>query len=609
MQVFTRTLSNVFNGDRRYVIPPFQRSYVWSEEYQWAPLWDDILGKAERELVAGEDETPPHFLGAVVLQQRRSWGDEILSHDVIDGQQRLTTFQLLLAALRDITSAKGDRVVAPWVASLTNNANAIANPDQEKYKVWPTNRDLAQFTQVMTAGSRESLELRHPAIYKRRRLVPRPRMVEAYLYFHGVLAGWLEQGGDDKVTERCKALRRVLDKRMQLVSIELDGGEDPQLIFETLNARGVPLLASDLIRNYVFQRAGGPEVAEKLHTSYWGRFDSPDDPTRPDGPRFWEVEERQGRLSRARLDLLVQHYLSMKLVREVGSTRLYPEYKGWIEQSKPFNAVEAELKELTRFADHFLKLLRPDTKTALGRFAGRLKILDISTAYPLVLAIVANSELPEGDREAIYNALESFLIRRLVCGRTTKNYNRLFLQLLRDFGEKPERTAASFTQLLAAGTGEAVDWPDDAAFEKAWLTLDAYRDLKPARVEMILLAIEAAKRDAKAESITIDGRLTIEHVLPQSWKKHWPLPAGDEQTTSQAREEVLHDFGNLTLLTSALNESVSNGPAAGKLPEIAKQSTLRLNAYFQGRTTWNESDIATRGAELFGVAKRVWAHP
>src|ERR1700741_3099524 len=103
MEVFKKTISAVFSGERRYVIPLFQRPYVWTLERQWQPLWEDIAAKAESELTRGESdvEPPPHFLGAVVIQQRRSWGDELLAHDVIDGQQRLTTFQILLTALRD----------------------------------------------------------------------------------------------------------------------------------------------------------------------------------------------------------------------------------------------------------------------------------------------------------------------------------------------------------------------------------------------------------------------------------------------------------------------------------------------------------------------------
>jgi hypothetical protein len=612
MEVFKKTVSMVFSNDRRYVIPLFQRPYVWTRENQWEPLWDDIAARAtiECELPAfqgpSQQEPPPHFLGAIVIQQRSSWGDELLAHDVIDGQQRLTTFQILLAAFRDV-AASTDEKVASALTSWTMNANPITNPEVEQFKVWPTSRDGEQFRLVMMCGTRDAIERAHPPVIKRKRIQPRPRMVEAYLFFHEKVTGWLQLDGTPKISDRIKALRRVFDKRMQLVSIELEKQEDPQVIFETLNARGVPLLASDLLRNDIFQRAASLN-ADTLHKKYWARFEVADDPERPDGARFWEVEERQGRLNRARLDLFVQHYLSMKRGAEVLSGRLFPEYKAWIALAR-FPSIEDELRDFTRFAELFRELLRPTATTKTGRFAHRLRVLDNSTVYPLVLGLLGREGLGIATRDAIFVDLESFLVRRLVCNRPTKNYNRLFMQLLGAFQSK-EPTQEAFRELLAAGTGENVDWPDDPTFERAWMEIEAYRDLKPARVEMVLRAIDEGLISSANESITVHGKLTVEHIIPQKWREHWPLPSEvDLDTATDAREAIIHAFGNLTLLTQPLNGSVSNGPASMKLPKIAAQSALRLNTYFQTRRTWTEEDIAERSGLLFRSAKRLWPGP
>lgn len=608
MEVFRKPLSTVFSSDRRYVIPLFQRPYVWTRELQWEPLWEDIVACADANLESGDEQPHIHFLGAIVIQQRPVWGDELLAHDVIDGQQRLTTFQILLAALRDIAKGHDDRPVTGWLESLTRNATAIANPDVEQFKVWPTARDVGQFRLVLTLGSLESIETVHPPVVKRRRLQPRPRMVEAYAYFHQAITEWLADASEDQVSNRLRVLRRVVDKHLQLVSIELDGNEDPQAIFETLNARGVPLLASDLLRNYIFQRAR--DDAHRLHELYWSRFEIPDDPRVPDGARFWEIEERQGRLYRARLDLLAQNYLAMKLGRDIASARLYPEYKQWIESKKPFATVEEELKDLSKYASYFEQLIFPHGDSALARFAQRMKVLDVGTAYPLVLALCGDANLDPVERAGIFIDLESFLVRRLVCGRTTKHYNKLFLQILREFQAQPVRDRASFRAVLGTSTAETADWPRDDDFRYFWSTVDAYRDLRSARVEMILRAIEDAARDSKSERITLHGDLTVEHVMPQTWKDHWPLPSEvDPDLAVAERDENLHDFGNLTLLTQPLNSSVSNAGASIKLPQIAAQSSLKINAYFQGRTTWNEDDIRHRGLELFKYAVVVWPGP
>jgi hypothetical protein len=611
MEVFKKTIGTLFSGDRRYVIPLFQRPYVWSKERQWEPLWDDIVGNAELELSRREDqpEPLPHFLGAIVTQQRRSWGDELLAHDVIDGQQRLTTFQLLLNAFRDFALEQGDQAVSTWASGLVRNTNPIADPETEQFKLWPTARDIDQFRFVSTAGSRAKLDAAHPVVIKRRRVQPRPRMIDAYAYFHDCIQEWVNAKDPSSAGSRLKALKRTLERRIHLVSIELDSNEDPQAIFETLNARGVPLLASDLLRNYIFQRAGQPGLAEKLHAAYWHRFEIPENEQSPEGARFWEVEERQGRLSRARLDLFVQHFLSMKTGTEVLSGQLFPAYKAWIERSKPYSSVEEELRDLIRFSDHFYSLLRPDETTPVGRFASRLRTIDTSTAYPLILGLLGNNRIGSSERLGIFADIESFLVRRLVCGRSTKNYNRLFLQLLREL-EKDDCSRASFQALLAAGTGEAVDWPNDADFERGWSTVDAYKELKAHRCEMILRAIDDALKTSKNEKISLEQRLSVEHVLPQEWQEHWPLPVAlDATVAAEEREDLVHDFGNLTLLTQSLNSSVSNGPADRKLPEIAAQSALRLNSSFQGRTTWTEANVRERSHGLFQTALKIWPRP
>ena len=610
MEVFKKTVSAVFGGERRYLIPLFQRPYVWARESQWEPLWDDISDRADLEAEHQEQEAPPHFLGAIVIQQRPIWGDALLAHDVIDGQQRITTFQILLHAFRDLAAAGVDKQVAASLTSWTRNLTAMADPDVEQFKLWPTNRDIEVFQFIATAGSRARVEEVHPPVIKRKKLQRRPRFVEAYLFFYEKIEQWISEQGPEKVSERTKALRRVFDKRMQFVSIELERQEDPQAIFETLNARGVPLLASDLLRNYIFQRAGGSEEAERLHKKYWARFEIDDDQAVQEGARFWEAEERQGRLSRARLDLFVHHYLAMKRGTEVLSGRLFPTYKEWIEKQAKFGSVEHELKEFTAFSDHFFALLRPSVDTSIGRFAERLRVLDTSTVYPLVLGLLGNVSLPTKEREGIFVDIESFLVRRLVCGRPNKNYNRLFLQLLRDFEATGEPTCAAFHALLAAGSGENLDWPADDVFRKAWTTIDAYRELKPARIEMILRRLDDEMKTSATEPSTLPGTLTVEHVMPQAWKEHWPLPTDvDLETALERREEVIHDFGNLTLLTQPLNSSVSNGAAAQKLPQIQAQSWLRLNKYFKGRTTWTEADIDKRGEALFDYAKKAWPGP
>jgi len=630
MQPFPKLLPSLFPSNVRYVVPLFQRPYVWDEERQWEPLWDDIRFGAELELDIsrqGRARTePPHFLGAIVVQSHGPVGDHLAYYDVIDGQQRLTTLQIVLAVVRDICSVvlAGSQENA-WLRALTVNLEAMVNTEVESFKLWPTARDVDQFRFVITAGSKAAVESKHPAVFKWRRLQSRPRMVEAYLFFHDAVTDWLQEDGADGAVDRLKALRRCLGNHLQVVSIELQQDEDPQAIFETMNARGVPLLASDLLRNNIFQRAG--RDAESLYEKFWKRFEMPDRVDVPDGARLWDIEQRQGRLLRARLDLFVQHYLGMKLnagkrredpVVEVLTNRLFLDYRTWVSRSPaPFASIEEELREFARYADLFLMLLKPAGHRAVERISAAMEMADTSTAYPLVLAVLGDDGLDTEAREGILADIESFLVRRVICGRTTKNYNRLFLQLVRDFFGSSPRTRDDFAALLSAGTGESVDWPDDGAFFDSWTTVDAYNVLKAWRVQPILKRLDEAMRPMNADVEAVIGNLTVEHVMPVTWRPNWPLPAASDDAdpslfaaeASIRREEVIHDFGNLTLLTQPLNSSVSNGPAKEKLPAIALHTMLPMNAYFRDRTSWTEDDIRSRGKELFEFAKRIWQGP
>ncbi|MDO9021812.1 MAG: DUF262 domain-containing protein [Deltaproteobacteria bacterium] len=184
----------VFTQTKQYAVPLYQRAYVWGREGQWEPFWEDVESIAST-LASGKGAVP-HFLGAVVLAQHDTHGIEIAKRDVIDGQQRLTTLQVLLAALRDQITEAGEAVkgtpaeeslqdLSDSVAPLTRNKGMMHAPDVERHKVWPTNTDRPVFVSVLTAGSPAALDVRFPPAKKKLKHDPDPRppLVEAYQYF------------------------------------------------------------------------------------------------------------------------------------------------------------------------------------------------------------------------------------------------------------------------------------------------------------------------------------------------------------------------------------------------------------------------------------------
>lgn len=184
MDVHKSSLLAVFDAKQRLEVPLFQRQYVWSEEQQWLPLWEDIERKFT-EALEGRKDAPHHFLGAMVLDQKQTPTGHVVVRQVIDGQQRLTTLQIFLSAFRDFCSSQECLALAAECDKFLYNTGLMADQEIDKFKVWPTQLDRSQFTDVISANSRDEVIRRYPLRKKpyARKFDPRPRMVEAYLFF------------------------------------------------------------------------------------------------------------------------------------------------------------------------------------------------------------------------------------------------------------------------------------------------------------------------------------------------------------------------------------------------------------------------------------------
>src|ERR1022692_4321654 len=186
------SILSIFEKKLRLEVPLFQRQYVWNEERQWEPLWEDMSRKF-REYLNGRKEGPVHFLGAMVLDQKQTPTTHVEKRQVIDGQQRLTTLQIFLAAYRDFCRESDCEDLAKEFDGYTLNKGMMANPSVDKFKVWPTQSDRGQFSDVIGLGSRAAVEGKHPLVRQKyaRKTDPRPRMVEAYLFFNDEIREFL----------------------------------------------------------------------------------------------------------------------------------------------------------------------------------------------------------------------------------------------------------------------------------------------------------------------------------------------------------------------------------------------------------------------------------
>lgn len=581
MEAHPRRLRALFRADVRLVVPLFQRPYVWNADDQWMPLWEDVV--ATRDRVARGDDSP-HFLGAVVLVQRPHAHGSLEVREVIDGQQRLTTLQLLICALRDAYTVAGlaGRSHRQLVKMLENDPEIIAS-EVERFRLWPTNRDRSGFRSVVAGDHRDALASSHA-----------DRIVAGYLWFREAIAALIESEGEAE--EVLDALTGVLLDGLEVVVIDLDDKDNAQVIFETLNARGTPLRASDLIKNLVFRVLDdGSASVEELYARFWQPLEAPG----------WERDVRVGRLLRSRLDTFMGYFLVITLSREVQAHQIFPAARSWIGSDRA--RARDFLRELARYAEVYDGVDQQATgDPATDEILQRLTIVDTQTTAPVVLWVVANSH--GEDRLAALRAIESYVVRRSLCRLTTKNYNRTFLELLRrlDAGETP--VGHVVTEFLARQTSDSGVWPSDAELRRSLAVLPVYRLLKRGSLQAVLRVLERQATTNRSEMIDSSAKLSIEHLLPQQWQETWTLPSGGEaDEIAASRDALLHTIGNLTLITPWLNSGLSNRPWELKRPDILASSALSLNRSLP--PSWDEAAIQARSDWMAYLAVQAWPRP
>lgn len=664
MQPSKTTITGLFNSPYQYQIPIFQRGYVWTLEKQVVPLWADIqehvdarLERDSAQQTVGPGVLKPlqkHFLGSLVMTLATPPFGRVPVYEVIDGQQRSTTLQLLLLAFRHATQQLGDDQLPKMLDTLVHNPGPYT-VETDYHKVWPTQAGQDEIKLLYAAEDAEAVCAAYPARIDRHK-AERPLMVQAFLYFYHACLAYLQNvdlagsgeadertAGDELVKrirssndivplapvtgfdpKRGQALYMTLSDDIQIMTLQLDAEDDPQVIFETLNARGEPLLASDLIRNFVFlEAARNGQPVSKLYEKFWSPFDLTSAGSKGvTSNRYWIQKQRQGRLVYPRIDLFFYNYAVLRSQEVTLVGHVFEAFKTWW-QKKP-RELEFELESIVAASHHFQELVSPEGTGYLAEFARLVEALDVGTITPVYLAL---RERLADDSPELWQALgdlASYLTRRTVCGLTTKGYNRFFMRLLQAVIAAEDGPHLALRKVLLAATADSERWPSDEAFGEQWLHRAVYSDMKPARICGILRALEYAARGTMQGSnhVPVQSALTVEHVLPQGWASV-PSYQPDGMTDDQRmlRNVAIHGFGNLTLLTQPLNSSVSNGPfndwqdesgqaVDGKCSKLG-QSALLINTYFNRKDLvgWDEAAIVARADALHDAAALVWSRP
>lgn len=556
MDAQAKKVSEILIAPNQYLIPFFQRQYSWQRKH-WMRLWEDIVA-----LLEDRGGSSQHFLGPLVCTPDKLVPAEIVTFQLIDGQQRLTTLMALMAAVRELAREHGQQ---PLVEQVTDQY--LIHKYQEghrRYRVLPRVSDREAFMAIMDEAELEP-EQKKFGVFKAKR------------FFKKQIGAWIEK----EPAERLKAVFRAVSSRMALVVITIDG-ENPYEIFESLNSTGLPLQESDLIRNYVFMQVP-TDKQDTFNQKYWEHLET----------IFGEGDEPRFSATQFYRNYLMREGVFSK------SKMTFVDFKEQNRQRKL--TPEDQADELRRFAklESMIRFPQECEDKQVAAALSEIAMLDVTTAHPLLLNLLdkwKQDELAKDELLDCMRDLSSFVLRRWVCGMSSRQYNRYFPEAAGSLDASPREALRRYW--IRRG------WPHDALFVERLLDFPMYQsDSKKTR--MLLQKLEEAERHK--EKISLAG-LTIEHVMPQkiegSKGVSWREELGDDWFVLHAK--WVHTLGNLTL--TGYNPELSNSPFEAKQKLLA-ESHLELNKRFTGLAQWGVEDIKQRAGELSRTILGLWPVP
>ena len=545
----------LLNGKIQYRVPLFQRTYSWMEE-NWQRLWDDLLEIYELP------EPRSHFIGAIVTQPIEDAPEFCAKYLVIDGQQRLATLFILLSTIRDAARARedtqglGDEIEDDCL--INKHAKAV----EEREKMRPTQRDAADLKAVFAGEPLASSSL----------------IAQAYKFFRDVLVKG-DLGGNDVDLARLKS---CVTDYLNLVSIMLDGHDSAPRIFESLNNTGMPLTASDLVRNHIFMSITSEEEQEAAYHSHWMPMQS-------------RMEEENGRSA---LSDFFWRYLMMD-----GHLPRYDEvFEGMrdridedLHRGKTLVQV---LEQLNAYSALYVRIWQPsrfETLPAICDQLNRLNQWEVDVAYPFILTAMNRlqlGQLGEDDLLEVLQMIESYAVRRFICGVPTNRLRRIFAGMSGKVSE--DGYVESCRRYLMDN-----DWPMDGNFHEMFQAARIYTPARLSRTRLILTSLEQSYEHH--EQILMTDQITIEHVMPQTLNDEWRSQLGE--VAGEIHEKYLHTVGNVTY--SGYNSEMGNLPFERK-KNILQQSRFELNQRIVQASAWTANEIQARARELADRALAIW---
>lgn len=533
-------------GTKQFKVPLFQRTYSWKRR-NIQKLWEDL-----QDTKNGDESA--HFFGSFVTMPIPSPAAGVSKYTIIDGQQRLVTIFILLAALRNRIM----EIQPEYEKRHEINELYLINKfhPEDKYKVVPTQADRDIFFTILD-GVNPSVDNNH-------------LIIETYKFF-------IDRLSAINAVNELVTLKNTILSKFSVVDILLENVDDPYLIFESLNATGIPLTQADLVRNYLFMRLN-PNIQQNVYDDIW----------------FPMQQKLQGNLEN-----FVRHYLSMD-GKIPNFNKIYATFKEAADKkAKSQEDVTNLMKGLLQFSDYYYNFLTPENEKEqnLSIYFEKLNKLEVTTSYPLLLRLYekyTNEKISVDDFSECLHAIETFVVRRAVCGIPTNVLNKYFPTIYNSLDQM--NIAHSLKDKLRSETG-ARRMPDDDEFKQRLKERRLYRD----KILRYLLK-EIEKYDNK-EVVNFEG-LQIEHIMPQKLSDEWKRELGDNWEL--IHKKYLDTLGNLTLTGYNQEYYTKSFKEKRDMEKGFADSGLQLNRDLANLDRWSENEIKDRAETLAEKALKIW---
>ena len=557
MDIDKGSIYQLLNGQYQYIIPVYQRKYSWLADVQCARLWKDIVNMVKQN-------KQHHFVGSIVSIAEKNSLMGIQKRLIIDGQQRMTTLSILMVALRDylIDQGAGDEVEENITNMVLKNPSRKGD-DAYKMLLTDTDRDIM----IKLIDKLPIDEDEDSKIYAN------------YLFFRQKVAeGTLTP---DEIYESIS--------KLDIVGIILDRaqGDDPQLIFESLNSTGMDLSKSDLIRNFILMGLDNEEQ-KAIYKNYWHPFEN-----------YFPLQDDS-----ERMDRFFRDYMTMKKGSFVKFDDIYEAFKEYASNSEFSNSKELA-EDILTYGNLYTNITSEDkqlpiSQQPLENIFEEIRSLRMEVAYPFLMKVYLDFIKEVISLEEFAEILKltiAYVVRRAICEIPTNSMNKTFATM-KNIIRNDDYLNSVKSAFYFFDTYKR--FPDDKEFKAALCSRNMYK------VRISKYIYVKLENEGNKEPIPYVG-YTTEHILPQNknMREEWKSALGDNYAEIQAK--YIDSLGNLTL--TRYNSEMGDKPFTEKLKVYKESAMHNLNKYVVQQSTWNEQTILERSEILSSCACEVWKAP